>query len=168
MSDPQQPPYPQQPAPQDPHGSPYPPAAQHPQAPQYPQATPYPQAPQYPQAPAYPQATQYPQAPQYPQGSQYPQSTQYPNPQYPQYGAPAWGQPETKPSNVLSIISFPLAAIALLFVPLLFGGGAIALASVAKFRKHEPLGTVAFVVSICATVLGVVIGAIVGINMAMS
>ncbi|WP_125774990.1 hypothetical protein [Antribacter gilvus] len=76
---------------------------------------------------------------------------------------PQWNQPPAQSSsNTLSIISFPLAAIALLFVPILFGGAAIALAAVGKFSKKEKLGTVAFVVALVATVVGMVIGAIVG------
>lgn len=88
------------------------------------------------------------------------------DPQYPPPAAPAPYEPApAKASNVLSIISFPLAAIALLFVPILFGGAAIVLASIAKFKKHEPLGNIAFIVSIVATVLGFIIGAIVGAMM---
>ena len=82
--------------------------------------------------------------------------------------APEPAPQQSKPSNVLSIISFPLAAIALLFVPILFGGAAIVLASIAKFAKKEPLGTVAFVIAIVATVVGIVLGAIVGATTYMS
>ncbi|MBO0899219.1 hypothetical protein J1G42_04425 [Cellulomonas sp. zg-ZUI222] len=91
---------------------------------------------------------------------------------YPSY--PASDQQDSLPpmpakrSNLLSIISFPLSAIALLFVPILFGGVAIVLASIAKFSRREPLGTVAFVISIVATVIGIVLGAVVGMMSAVA
>jgi len=39
---------------------------------------------------------------------------------------------------------------------------AIVLASIGKFSRREPLGTVAFVIAIVATVIGIVLGAVVG------
>ncbi|NKY09615.1 hypothetical protein [Cellulomonas hominis] len=48
------------------------------------------------------------------------------------------------------------------FVPILFGGAAIVLASIARFSRRERLGTLAFVIAISATAVGVVVGAVIG------
>ncbi|MDD9206973.1 hypothetical protein PU560_10915 [Georgenia sp. 10Sc9-8] len=63
-------------------------------------------------------------------------------------------------SNVLSIIAFVLSAIALFFIPLVFGGAAIIAAIIALVRK-ERLAKIALIVAIAATVLGMVLGAII-------
>jgi hypothetical protein len=94
----------------------------------------------------------------------------HPDPRFaqPQQPVPPAAPSSAASSNVLSIISFPLAAIALLFIPILFGGAAIVLAAIGKFSRHEKLGTVAFVIAIVATVLGMVLGAIAGANAALN
>lgn len=56
--------------------------------------------------------------------------------------------------------SFPLAAVALLFIPILFGGLSIVFASLAVQRK-EKLGKVALIVGVSCTVIGMILGAIV-------
>ncbi|MFC4553970.1 hypothetical protein [Georgenia faecalis] len=61
-------------------------------------------------------------------------------------------------SNVLSIVSFPLSAIAILFFPIIFGVVAIILAAVGLARK-ERLAKIALVVAIAATVTGMLLGA---------
>jgi len=58
---------------------------------------------------------------------------------------------------VLSIVSFVLSAIAVFFIPILFGGAAIVTAAVAM-SKNERLGKVALVVAIVATIVGFVLG----------
>ena len=63
-------------------------------------------------------------------------------------------------SNVLSIVAFVLAAIAVFFIPIVFGGAAIIAAVIALVRK-ERLAKIALIVAIAATVLGMVLGAIV-------
>ena len=81
-------------------------------------------------------------------------------------------QPGTTPTTpgtrsgapVLSIVSFVLSAIALVFIPILFGGAAIACAAVAMNRK-ERLGKIALVVAIIATIAGIAIGAYIGVQM---
>ena len=95
--------------------------------------------------------------------------SQEPYPPYPTADQPGALPPTpAKRSSLLSIISFPLSAIALLFVPILFGGAAIVLASIGKFSRREPLGTVAFVLAIVATVVGIVLGAVVGMMNAVA
>lgn len=61
---------------------------------------------------------------------------------------------------VLPIVSFVLSAIAVFFVPILFGGAAIVLAAISMSRR-ERLSKPALIVSIVATILGVVLGALV-------
>jgi hypothetical protein len=55
-----------------------------------------------------------------------------------------------------------LAAIAVLFVPIVFGGAAIAMAAVAK-KRGAPLASIALPVAIGCTVAGVGFGIIVGV-----
>jgi hypothetical protein len=151
--------YPQDPYPQGPY-----PQAAYPQA-AYPQAA-YPQA-AYPQA-AYPQAA-YPQGP-YPQGP-YPQAA-YPQGPYPQgpdprlgvpYGQPAYFVPTRAAAPVLSIVAFVLSAIALIFVPILFGGAAIVCASIGVAHRERP-AKAALAVAITATIVGIALGVIVGLR----
>ncbi len=63
-------------------------------------------------------------------------------------------------TNVLSIISFVLAAVAVLFIPILFGALALIAAVIGLVRK-ERLAKVAVVVAVVATILGIVLGNIV-------
>jgi hypothetical protein len=65
----------------------------------------------------------------------------------------------------LSIVAFVLAAISLLFIPILFGAGSIICAALAM-RRGERLAKVALVLGIVGTVLGIVIGVLVGIGTA--
>ena len=71
-------------------------------------------------------------------------------------GVPA----RTGATPVLPIVSFVLSAIAIFFVPIVFGGAAIVLAAIA-LSKHQRLAKAALIVAIVATVLGMVLGAIV-------
>ena len=61
---------------------------------------------------------------------------------------------------VLPIVSFVLSAVALFFVPILFGGAAIVCAAIALSRRQR-LAKPALIVAIAATVLGMVLGAVV-------
>lgn len=85
-----------------------------------------------------------------------------PNP----YGAPspyATGPASfgaSTPNSWRAYASFPLAAVALLFIPILFGGLSIVFASLAVQRK-EKLGKVALIVGVSCTVIGMILGAIV-------
>lgn len=69
-------------------------------------------------------------------------------------------EPPKSGSNLLSIISFVLAAIAVVFIPILFGGAAIITAAVGITRK-ERLSKIALIVAIVATIAGFVLGALV-------
>jgi hypothetical protein len=62
---------------------------------------------------------------------------------------------------VLSVIAFILGSIGLLFVPILFGGGAVVCAVAGMSRKEKP-AAVALAFSIVATIAGVIFGALVG------
>ncbi|WP_221655242.1 hypothetical protein [Actinotalea ferrariae] len=135
---------------------------------------PYGQAPDQSAPGAYgqpPQAPPHAQPQQQPYGQ--PQAYGQP-PQAPQYqpGPGAYGQPYGQPQApsgppTLSIIAFVLSAIAILFVPILFGGGAIACAAVAMRRNEKP-AKIALIVAIACTVVGLVLGFIVGAQMAQS
>ncbi len=63
-------------------------------------------------------------------------------------------------TSVLSIISFVLSGISLFLFPIIFGAAAIVTGAVALGRK-ERLGKIALIVAIAATVIGMVLGAIV-------
>lgn len=80
----------------------------------------------------------------------------------PTSGAPTASQSQ---ANILSIVAFILAAVAVFFFPIFFGVGAIVAGAVALARK-ERLGKVALIVAIVATILGMVLGAIVGASQA--
>ncbi|MBW8173084.1 hypothetical protein K0651_08495 [Ornithinimicrobium sp. Arc0846-15] len=69
-------------------------------------------------------------------------------------------EPSKSGSNLLSIISFVLAAVAVVFIPILFGGAAIITAAVGITRK-ERLSKIALIVAIVATIAGFVLGALV-------
>jgi hypothetical protein len=58
---------------------------------------------------------------------------------------------------VLPIISFVLSAVALFFLPIVFGIAAIVLAAIALSRR-ERLAKVALAVAILATVIGMALG----------
>ncbi|GMA30354.1 hypothetical protein [Litorihabitans aurantiacus] len=87
------------------------------------------------------------------------------------YGAPQ-GQPGPYaaagggpvPTSWRVWTAFPLAAIALLFLPPVFGGVAIVFSALA-LRRKEKLAQVALIVSIAATVVGLILGAIVNTAM---
>ncbi|GAA2722816.1 hypothetical protein [Cellulomonas aerilata] len=61
---------------------------------------------------------------------------------------------------VLPILSFVFSAVALFFLPIVFGVVAIVLAAVA-LSKRQRLAKAALIVAIAATVLGMVLGAVV-------
>ena len=69
----------------------------------------------------------------------------------------------TNQSNVLSIVSFVLSALAVVILPIVFGVAAIICGGVAVSRK-ERLGKIALVVSVVATILGFALGALVYAN----
>lgn len=73
------------------------------------------------------------------------------------YGAPA---PAGTGTPVLSIITFVLSAIAILFLPIVFGLAGIVTGIVAVVRK-ERLGKIALIVAVVATVVGFALGALV-------
>ena len=68
--------------------------------------------------------------------------------------------------SALVLGAFVLSAVAIFFIPILFGGAAIALAGVAVARK-QPLATIALWVAIGATLLGIVFGVIVAGSLAV-
>ncbi|WP_433429190.1 hypothetical protein [Nonomuraea sp. CA-141351] len=83
---------------------------------------------------------------------QWPQPPPYPPPPPPQ---------KPQPSNqILSIIGFVCAAVAVLFIPILFGLAGIVLGIVGHTRG-EPLGKWAAVAGGVGMVLGIVLGAII-------
>jgi uncharacterized BrkB/YihY/UPF0761 family membrane protein len=61
-----------------------------------------------------------------------------------------------QPTNQLSIIAFVLAAVGVLILPIIFGVAGIVLGSMAS-KRGEPLGPLAFTLSVAGTVVGVVI-----------
>ncbi|GAB6902014.1 hypothetical protein [Kineosporia succinea] len=69
----------------------------------------------------------------------------------------------TKQSNVLSIVSFVLSALAVFLLPIIFGVAAIICGGVAVSRK-ERLGVTALTVSVVATILGFALGYLVFAN----
>jgi hypothetical protein len=115
-----------------------------------------PQAPYGQQAPgASPYAAQ-PSAPQG-YGSQPPFPMAGPYPQ-------AHGFPQARAAgNGFSIAALILGCIAFLFLPIILGPVAIALAGVGK-SKHESKSTAALAVAITGTVVGLILGAIVGMS----
>ncbi len=68
--------------------------------------------------------------------------------------------PRAGSTPVLPIVSFVLSAVAVFFLPIVFGIAAIVLAAIALSRR-ERLAKVALVVAILATVIGMVLGALV-------
>jgi hypothetical protein len=66
----------------------------------------------------------------------------------------------TSTSNLFSILAIVFGVVAVLFLPIVFGIGAIVLAGIA-LSKHEPLAKIAMVVAVVGTVAGFVLGAIV-------
>lgn len=73
-----------------------------------------------------------------------------------QTGAPQ----STSSSNLFSILAIVFGVVAVIFLPIVFGIGAIILAGVA-LSKNERLAKVAMIVAVVGTVLGFVLGAIV-------
>lgn len=74
-----------------------------------------------------------------------------------------WSQPppytQRQSAQVLSIIGFVCAAVAVLFIPILFGPAGIVLGIVAHTRG-EPLGKWAAVAAGVCTVVGMILGAL--------
>jgi hypothetical protein len=65
--------------------------------------------------------------------------------------------------NGLAIAAIVLGAIAVLFVPILFGGVGIALGAVAM-SKQQPLARWGLGVAIAGTIVGMILGALVGMS----
>ncbi|MFF8382170.1 hypothetical protein [Streptomyces kanasensis] len=78
-----------------------------------------------------------------------------------QYGNQSTGQQHAATGNVLSIIAIVLGAVALIFLPIVFGVIGLVLAIIAKAVRHERLSTVALVVSAVGLVGGMILGALV-------
>ncbi|CAL9317787.1 MULTISPECIES: hypothetical protein [unclassified Streptomyces] len=78
-----------------------------------------------------------------------------------QYGSQSTGQQRAATSNVLSIIAIVLGAVALLFLPIVFGAIGLVLAIIAMTVRRERLATVALVVSAVGLVGGMILGALV-------
>ncbi|MFJ8692773.1 hypothetical protein [Streptomyces roseolilacinus] len=78
-----------------------------------------------------------------------------------QYGNQPTGQQHASTNNVLSIIAIVLGAVALIFLPIVFGAIGLVLAIIAKTVRHERLATVALVVSAAGLVGGMILGAVV-------
>lgn len=66
----------------------------------------------------------------------------------------------TSTSNLFSILAMVFGAVAVLFVPIVFGIAAIVLAAVA-ISKKERLAKIAMIVAVLGTVAGFVLGAVV-------
>ncbi|MEU3448799.1 hypothetical protein AB0H29_16480 [Streptomyces thermolilacinus] len=78
-----------------------------------------------------------------------------------QYGSQPTGQQRTSTGNVFSIIAIVLGAVALLFLPIVFGAIGLVLAIIAMTVRRERLATVALVVSAVGLVGGMILGAVV-------
>ncbi|KUH39829.1 MULTISPECIES: hypothetical protein [Streptomyces] len=78
-----------------------------------------------------------------------------------QYGNQPTGQQRAATGNVLSIVAIVLGAVALIFLPIVFGVIGLVLAIIAKVVRHERLATVALVVSAVGLVGGMILGALV-------
>ncbi len=70
------------------------------------------------------------------------------------YSAPAKG------SNTFSILGIVFGAVAVLFLPIIFGPVGIVMGAIGMSKK-ERLGVVGLVVSIVGTILGFILGALV-------
>ncbi|MET3962339.1 glycopeptide antibiotics resistance protein [Marmoricola sp. OAE513] len=66
----------------------------------------------------------------------------------------------TRTSNLFSILAIVFGAVAVLFIPILFGIAAIVLAAIA-LNKGEPLAKIAMTVAVIGTIAGFVLGAVV-------
>lgn len=66
----------------------------------------------------------------------------------------------TSSGKVLAILGFVFGAVAILFLPILFGPAGI-ICSAISMSKREPLGKPALIFSIAATILGFILGAVV-------
>ena len=66
----------------------------------------------------------------------------------------------TSTSNLFSILAIVFGAVAVLFLPIVFGVAAIVLAGIA-ISKKERLAKIAMVVAVVGTVAGFILGAIV-------
>lgn len=69
------------------------------------------------------------------------------------------GSQSTSGSNLFSILAIVFGAVAVLFLPIVFGIAAIVLAGVALSKK-ERLAKTAMVVAVVGTVAGFVLGAV--------
>ncbi len=64
----------------------------------------------------------------------------------------------TKQSNVLSIVSFVLSALAVFLLPIIFFGVAAIICGGVAVSRKERLGVTALTVSVVATILGFALG----------
>jgi hypothetical protein len=70
-------------------------------------------------------------------------------------------QPASQSGNTFSIIAIVLGGVGFLLLPIILGPAAIILAVIAKTKK-EKLANVALAVGILGTVIGMMLGAIIG------
>ncbi|MEV0597311.1 hypothetical protein [Nonomuraea cavernae] len=92
-----------------------------------------------------------------------PQWSQAPPPPPPAYSSP-YPQPQARSTPILSIIAFVCAAVALLFIPILFGLAGIVLGIVGHTRG-ESLGKWAAITSGVTMIIGFILGWLVVSNM---
>jgi hypothetical protein len=72
-------------------------------------------------------------------------------------------QPSSQSGSTFSIIAIILGGVGFLILPILLGPAAIILAVIAKTKK-EKLANVALTVGILGTVMGMILGAIIGVT----
>ena len=68
--------------------------------------------------------------------------------------------PTTSTSNLFSILAIVFGAVAVLFLPIVFGIAAIVLAAVA-LSKNEPLAKIGMAVAVVGTIAGFALGILV-------
>ncbi|MGW0245413.1 hypothetical protein ACWDYH_02115 [Nocardia goodfellowii] len=126
------------------------------------QGQPYQQEPSWQQGQPFAQEHQYAQGQPYSQGSQtggYPPYSGRPGQPYPyqggQYPQGDYGAPRQSGTQVLSILGFVCAALALFFCPILFGPAGIALGLVGR-NKGESLGKWAAIAATVGLILGLI------------
>jgi hypothetical protein len=114
-----------------------------------------------------PSPTAYAPSPQ-PSPSAYAPFQQPSMPPPPVVMAPAWGPgpvptPAPRKGATLSVIAFVLGTIAILFIPILFGGAGIVCAAVGLARKQKA-ALPALIYSILTTIVGIILGAAAGMS----
>ncbi len=84
-----------------------------------------------------------------------PANPNYPPPP-PNYPDGDGGQPQQNASNLFSILAIVLGGLAVIFLPIALGPAAIVLAIIGR-TKGERLSTIALVVAIVGTIVGLVL-----------